>query len=510
MVVGGWAATCCPTGRWPAACRIRQDRPMSLNPERMTIPTAWPAMLRDVRQRAGLSQAELGLRAGVAPSAISRYENGAREPGIDMFIRLVRAAGEPVDEALSELSERTPVGGESGGSALRAKVLAHLRQQGFKVSDAGILAPVATEKHRQRALHLEAVQAQRERARGALARREPRFLERLATGQDVDPARIQPRLLLITDRRSEDGLLWRWCSLHWSIPVSSGYGRRLRFLVVDEGHGGKVMGLIGLADPVFALGCRDTRIGWTREDRTERLACVMDAFVLGAVPPYTDLLGGKLAGLLTGSAEVRDAFSSKYGHRETLISQRDPDAHLALVTTSSALGRSSVYSRLYRPHDPKIVTAQNGSRAPLAFEPVGFTQGTGDFHFSGAIYEELAEFARSLGSDGGPSHRHERWTGGGFRNRREVIQRSLEGLGLDSRALRAHGVKRQVFLNPLAENSYAWLRGEDAQLRWQDHTAAQLGEWWKARWALPRSTRDARWRSFEPESWRLFTTTGGR
>ena len=484
--------------------------PVSLSPEPGMTSTTWSDMLRDARRRAGLSQVELGLLAGVAPSAISRYENGVREPGVDMFIRLVRAAGERVDETLAQLSRVAEGGVEARDSRLRVKVLGHLRQQGFKVSDAGILAPVATEKHRQRALHLEAVQAQRERARAALARLEPKFLARLATGQEVDPARITPRLLLITDRRSEDGLLWRWCSLHWSIPVSSGYGRRLRFLVVDEGHRDKVMGLIGLADPVFALGCRDARIGWTRDDRAERLASVMDAFVLGAVPPYTGLLGGKLSGLLTGSTEVRTAFSSKYGHRRTLISQRDPDAHLALVTTSSALGRSSVYSRLYRPHDPTTVTAQNDSRAPLAFEPVGFTQGTGDFHFSGSIYEELAEFARTLGNDGGPSHRHERWTGGGFRNRREVIQRSLEGLGLDSRALRTHGVKRQVFLNPLAENAYAWLRGEDQQLRWQTHTTEELGEWWKTRWALPRAARDVRWRSFEPASWRLFTTSEDR
>ena len=53
--------------------------------------------------------------------------------------------------------------------------------------------------------------------------------------------------LIVFRPRSFDGLLWRWLSLHWSIPVSSGYGRRLRFLVVDEGHQGKVIGLISQA-----------------------------------------------------------------------------------------------------------------------------------------------------------------------------------------------------------------------------------------------------------------------
>ena len=75
----------------------------------------------------------------------------------------------------------------------------------------------------------------------------------------------------------------------------------------------------------------------------------MDAFVLGAVPPYNALCGGKLIALLATSIEVRNAFSERYQDHVTLISQRRVDARLALVTTSSALGRSSVYNRLVWP-----------------------------------------------------------------------------------------------------------------------------------------------------------------
>ena len=39
-----------------------------------------------------------------------------------------------------------------------------------------------------------------------------------------------------------------------------------------------------------------------------RLRNVMDAFVLGAVPPYRELLCGKLVAMLAASDEVRDAF----------------------------------------------------------------------------------------------------------------------------------------------------------------------------------------------------------
>ncbi len=49
--------------------------------------------IRDLRRRAGLTQAELAERAGVVPTVLSAYERGRREPGADTFLRLVAAAG---------------------------------------------------------------------------------------------------------------------------------------------------------------------------------------------------------------------------------------------------------------------------------------------------------------------------------------------------------------------------------------------------------------------------------
>ncbi|MDP9397101.1 MAG: helix-turn-helix transcriptional regulator, partial [Actinomycetota bacterium] len=40
------------------------------------------ALLREARERAGLSQLELGRRAGVAQSVISAYESGRRQPAL--------------------------------------------------------------------------------------------------------------------------------------------------------------------------------------------------------------------------------------------------------------------------------------------------------------------------------------------------------------------------------------------------------------------------------------------
>ena len=255
------------------------------------------------------------------------------------------------------------------------------------------------------------------------------------------------------------------------------------------------MRLVGelLADlEALPRAARDEAIGWDAERRRTRLTCVMDAFVLGALPPYRDLLGGKLVALLATSSEVRDAFAARYGHRTTLIAGRDPDAQLAMITTSSALGRSSVYNRLALPD------------GTLAFEPAGYTMGSGDFHLSGEIYNELARFALEHTPEG-TTYRNARWPGGSsFRNRREVIQRALEALGMDSRRMRFHGVRRQVFLAPLAGNAAAWLRGDAESREWRTRPTADLARWWRERWAEGRALRTPGWKSFDPRDLRLY------
>jgi transcriptional regulator with XRE-family HTH domain len=50
-------------------------------------------LLREARLRAGLTQAELGRRAGKPASAISRWERGEVKPSLETLRELVRACG---------------------------------------------------------------------------------------------------------------------------------------------------------------------------------------------------------------------------------------------------------------------------------------------------------------------------------------------------------------------------------------------------------------------------------
>src|SRR5438552_7834850 len=125
----------------------------------------------------------------------------------------------------------------------------------------------------------------------------------------------------------------------------------------------------------------------------------MDAFVLGAVQPYSQLLFGKFVALLCASDEVRKAFRRKYQGTKSRIRSKPFDGRMALVTTMSALGRSSLYNRL-------------GVEGRKLFRSVGFSRGTGEFHFSNGLYSSISDYAKRYCE---PSYRQAAW-GEGFRN----------------------------------------------------------------------------------------------
>jgi hypothetical protein len=272
----------------------------------------------------------------------------------------------------------TLVDSSSDGAQLRDRIIHSLRAQGFRVENGAILPPEDLSKDRIRELHETAVKHRIHRSREGLFRREAELLGCLASGNAVVPSRISPRLVEVLPGSKEE-LLFRYSVLHWSIPVSSGYGRRLRFLVVDE-YNGKLIGLMGFGDPVYSLRPRDEWVGWQLSNRKERLRNVMDTFALGAVPPYSFLLCGKLVAMLATSDTVRQIFMQKYGGVYSVIRERAHDGCLAMITTTSALGRSSVYNRI----------RLDGRQL---YQSVGFTRGSGEFHFSNGLYGAISQFA---------------------------------------------------------------------------------------------------------------------
>lgn len=58
------------------------------------------ALLRELRERSGVSQVEAAARIGIPASVLSAYERGRREPRVDVFFRAAEALGFGIDFTL--------------------------------------------------------------------------------------------------------------------------------------------------------------------------------------------------------------------------------------------------------------------------------------------------------------------------------------------------------------------------------------------------------------------------
>lgn len=361
---------------------------------------------------------------------------------------------------------------------LKRLVRKHLRDLGFGRAPDGSLEPPSLDKDAYRRFHRGQRAEKLESNRRWLERNQSSLIKWFADGKDINPSAIHPELEIVVKETWQSDL-FRLASLYWQIPVSDGYGRRMRFLVWDRSHD-KLLGIFALGNAVFNQAARDEYIGWDHRRRRESLVHLMDAYVLGALPPYSQLLGGKLVASLIKTRNVVDAFNKRYNDSIGLISQRKKRAKLVAVTTSSAFGRSSIYNRLQL----------SGQKI---FEPIGFTSGWGHFHFSGKIFDELRAYLNYIKDDYADGFKF----GAGPNWRIRVIRRALERLGMDTSLVR-HGFSREVFIAKIARNAEAYLRGDNKRVLYGNlPTVVEVSEAARERWVVPRAGRDPRYLSWE-------------
>jgi hypothetical protein len=365
-------------------------------------------------------------------------------------------------------------------AALKRRLRLHLRSLGFYKSEDGSLTPPGSGKDAIRTIHSVHRADRLALNQGFIDRRYEKLAHYFASGDEVDVARISPSLQLISSDTWE-GDLFRLASLTWSVPVSNGFGRRLRYLVWDE-HNGKLIGIIAIGDPVFNLSVRDNLIDWNVHARGERLVNIMDAYVLGAIPPYNALLGGKLVACLIRSRDIYDDFTKAYGKTTGIISQQEKKARLLAVTTSSSMGRSSVYNRL------KLDGREY-------FKAIGYTGGWGHFHIPDDLFAELRDYLREIGHAYADLHRF----GEGPNWRMRTTRAALESLGFEEDMLR-HGIQREVYICTLAENALKILRtGRGKPDLSTLQSADQVARLAIERWMLPRSQRMPEFRAWKRE-----------
>jgi len=204
----------------------------------------------------------------------------------------------------------------------------------------------------------------------------------------------------------------------------------------------------------------------------------MDAYVLGALPPYNQLLGGKLVSYIMASNEIRELYRRKYHDQVTILMQRKADDLVCLFTTG-LFGKSSQYSRIkYRGR-------------PL-YLPIGRTQGYGTLHLTDETFSAMRELL--VGHGLAVTNRF----GDGPVWRMRVIRSVAEILGFDSDFLLRHSFQRQIYAIPLAENFRAFLSSETKHIEYLDYPYDDLVATWRARWLSMRKAN--------PETQRLVET----
>ena len=190
---------------------------------------------------------------------------------------------------------------------------------------------------------------------------------------------------------------------------------------------------------------------------------LMDVAICGAIPPYNQLIGGKLVTLLLTSKEIRDAYRDRYDGQASIIASQMAgrpvvkEAELRYLTTSSLYGNvgSSQYNRLKLSGDdhPEL-------KNDIAWQKIGKTRGFGSVHLSNSTVECL----RDAGVDFHGARRINSRFGEGTNPRIRQIREGLESLGIESERVLAHSTPRILYGNKLTgENSVdaiskAWIR----------------------------------------------------
>lgn len=301
----------------------------------------------------------------------------------------------------------------------------------------------------------------------------PKYACYFASGSDIIPSNINPILVEVTETWHES--LFRLARLTWSLPYSRGYGRRLRFLIMDASNN-KLIGIIGMQSPPLDFPARDRLFKYPLGRKVELLNQTMDVFTLGAVPPYNRLLGGKLIALAAASDEVRQAYKRKYDGRKTQMEEITLPSELVALTTTSAFGRSSIYDRLK--YQSRFIALS-----------IGYTEGYGSFHLA-PLYPMVREFLKQQGIEPRSGF------GVGPRAVWQTCKTAFGILGIPKESLK-HGIKRETFLFPLIENLQDYMEGKSQLPKYYRQPFQDLADWWRERWLLPRSDRVDGWHSWD-------------
>jgi hypothetical protein len=359
--------------------------------------------------------------------------------------------------------------------ALKEMVVDFIQKQGFTL--APYPTPNGTEKELFRKIHEQKRIEQLKLHRKFLLSSFKTAKSFSSNLSSLRPDEIELDLIEVKPNSLESRLFFWWNLVWWSLPFDKPIGRQMKFMLWDKAHDAP-FGLVGLQSPPLRSGVRDKFLGLSGSETDYWVNQSMYAQRVGALPPYNELLGGKMVALSLVSNEIRDRYQEKYANSKTLLRKRELPSSLLFVTTSSAYGKSSMYDRLYY-----------GGKRISHF--IGFTSGSGTFHISESLYRELLRFLEENGGNVKLGY------GTGSSRKLRLVDKAFRMLGLPKFTF--HGIKRGYYFFPNVANVQGVLHQNEKPI-WFDRPFKSLFEHWRQRWAVPRSARTSKWENFDPQA----------
>lgn len=216
---------------------------------------------------------------------------------------------------------------------------------------------------------------------------------------------------------------------------------------------------------------------------------MMDIIVCGSIPPYNEILGGKLISILACSPTVIRDYTKKYENQVSEIASRMKGKKVVRDSKLVYLGTTSLYSMGSSQYNR--IKVKFGNDYYLQFRKMGITEGYGTVYFSKATTRLLSKILEI--KDGGKRISHV--FGEGTSPRFRIISRGLSELGVSATSFLQHYSPRIVYSINLAQNTNEYLLGIDSDVNYGFDINSEnevrertqnLIDYWYTRWLLMR------------------------
>lgn len=222
---------------------------------------------------------------------------------------------------------------------------------------------------------------------------------------------------------------------------------------------------------------------------------IADLTVCGAIPPYNEILGGKLSAALSVCPSVIHEYKRRYGGVASIIASSmagrriERENNLVFVATTSLYGvRPNQYDRINIPCE--IVGGEVGQQ--IRFKYLGSSEdGVGTFQFGKATKSSVEQFA--MASKNGV-WRANNVFGEGVSPKLRSLRDGLTALGLPHEDLLKHGMTKSIYAISLIHNLAEYLLGMDKKPKYvfdiknPGWVEDALVNWWFSRWGIKRVT----------------------